>query len=86
MKAVWTYLTTNWKTNLAAVAAFAWSVPQFVTAVTAWEHNQPADWKGAIVALILSAGLFAAKDASTHSTQLQVAKATSDAIVNGNGK
>jgi hypothetical protein len=72
MKALLKAFSTNWKTNLMAVAAFAWSVPQFVTAITNYFHNQPADWRGAILALIAAAGLAAAKDSTTHSTPEQV--------------
>ena len=36
------------------------------------------DWKGAVISLILAAGLAAAKDGTNHSTQSQVAQATID--------
>jgi hypothetical protein len=73
---MWSYIKANWKTNLAAACAFAFSVPQFVTAVNAWQAGQPADWRGAFVSLIIAVGLFAAKDGTNHSTEAQVQKAT----------
>lgn len=79
MSAFWAYLKANWKTNLAAVAAFAVSVPQFVTAVEAWQAGQPVNWRGAVISLIVAAGLAVAKDGTSHSTQAQIDKATADA-------
>lgn len=79
MGSFWTYLKANWKTNLAALAAFAFSVPQFVTAITQWQSGQKVDWHTAVVGLIVAAGLAAAKDGDNHSTAAQVAKATNDA-------
>lgn len=76
MEAILAYLKANWKTNLAAACAFALSVPQFVTAVTAWQNGQHADWRGAVVSLIIALGLAAAKDGSNHSTKEQVEVAT----------
>lgn len=73
---MWKYMQANWKTNLAAACAFAYSVPQFVTAITAWQAGQKADWHGAIVSLIIALGLAVAKDGSNHSTAEQVQKAT----------
>lgn len=66
----------NWKTSLAALLSFAISIPQLVTAFTDWSHHQPADWRGALVAIIVAAGLAASKDADNHSTIAQVEKAT----------
>ena len=86
MKAAWTYITTNWKTSLFGLCAFIMSVPQGVTALHQLQAWQKVDWLGTALCLLIAAVGLAAKDASTHSTQLQVAKATSDAIVNGNGK
>jgi hypothetical protein len=76
MNAFWAYVKANWKTNLAAVAAFAVSVPQFVTAVEAWQAGQPANWRGAVISLIVAAGLAVAKDGDNHSTIAQVQAST----------
>lgn len=74
---MWKYLKANWKTNLAAATLVVYSAPQFVAAVVeAWENHQPANWRTAIIALIVAGGLFAAKDGDNHSTQAQVQKAT----------
>lgn len=73
---MWKYLKANWKTNLAAATLVVYSAPQFVAAVEAWENHQPANWRTAIIALIVAGGLFAAKDGNNHSTQAQVQKAT----------
>ena len=72
MNSILAYLKANWKTNLAAFAAFAYSVPQFVAAVTAWQAGQKADWRAAVISLIVAAGLAVAKDGSNHSTLAQV--------------
>lgn len=72
-------LGPNWKTTLAAALSFAISIPQLVTAFTNWSHHQPADWRGAAVAIIVAAGLAASKDADNHSTAAQVEKATEKA-------
>lgn len=76
MQKVWNFVKANWKTNLAALCAFAFSVPQFVTAITAWQSGQHADWRGAVISLILAGGLAVAKDSTTHSTVDQVNAAT----------
>lgn len=76
MNSVVTYVKANWKTNLAALAAFAYSVPQFVTAVEQWQAGQKADWHSAVVSLIIAGGLAAAKDGDNHSTLSQVQQAT----------
>jgi drug/metabolite transporter (DMT)-like permease len=81
MSALWAYIKANWKTNLAAVAAFAYSVPQFVTAIQQWQAGQKVDWHTAVVSLIVAAGLAAAKDGDNHSTQAQVQQATTEAAV-----
>ena len=75
------YLGPNWKTNLAAIISFLMGVPPFVTAATNWWHHQPADWRGAIGALVVAAGLAVAKDGDNHSTADQVQKATEVAKV-----
>lgn len=79
MSAVWTYITKNWKTNLAALAMFAYSVPQFVAAVAAWQAGQKPDWRAAVIGLIAAAGLLAAKDGTNHSTIAQVQASTIEA-------
>jgi len=73
------YLKANWKTNLAAFLAFAYSVPQFVTAIQAWQAGQTPDWHAAIISLIVAAGLSVAKDGNNHSTAAQVEVATAEA-------
>ncbi len=82
MSALWAYIKLNWKTNLAAAAAFAFSVPQFVTAIQQWQAGTKVDWHTAVVSLIVSAGLAFAKDGDNHSTPAQVAAA--GAAVAGN--
>ena len=76
MTAIWNWFKLNWKTNLAALAAFIYSVPQFVTALQQWQAGQPVNWHGAIISLILAAGLAVSKDATNHSTLAQVQVAT----------
>ena len=75
MTSLWAYIRLNWKTNLAALAAFAFSVPQFVTAIQQWQAGTKVDWHTAVVSLIVSAGLAFAKDGDNHSTPAQVAAA-----------
>ena len=72
------WLGTNWKTNLAAILSFLLSVPQFVTAIQSYIKHEPADWRGAIAALVVALGLLASKDSTTHSTVDQVAKSTAE--------
>ena|SRR6202041_2827397 len=79
---MWAYIKANWKTNLAALAAFAFAVPQFVAAIQAWQAGQTPNWKGAVISLIVAAGLAAAKDGTNHSTLAQVQ--ASQAAVEGN--
>jgi len=79
MNSVVAAFRANWKTNLSAAVVFVLSVPEFVTAFTNWVHNQPADWRGAIAGLVVSIGLAAAKDSSTHSTVTQIEVATDKA-------
>lgn len=78
MKNFLAYLKANWKTNLAALCAFAWSVPQFVTAIQAWQAGTKADWHGAVISLVIAAGLSVAKDGDNHSTIAQVQTATAE--------
>jgi hypothetical protein len=75
-------LGINWKTTLAGIAAFLTSVPPFVSAITAWSNHQAVDWRQTLVSVALAAiggGLVAAKDATTHSTSVEVEAATSKA-------
>lgn len=65
MAKIWAYVVANWKTNLAAFCAFTLSVPQFVTAVKAWQAGQPANWHGALISLVVAAGMLLAQDAKT---------------------
>jgi hypothetical protein len=69
-------LGQNWRTNLVAVISFLYGVPQVVTAVTAYIHHQPADWRGAATAALIAAGSWLAKDKQVHSTEAQVAAAS----------
>jgi hypothetical protein len=70
---------TNWKTNTAAAIVFVLSCPALVAALTNWTHRQPADWRGALAGIVISIGLAAAKDNSTHSTISEVESATDKA-------
>jgi hypothetical protein len=79
MKAFLASLTANWKTNLVAVVAFIYAVPQVVQSIQAWSNGQPANWKQALVALLIAAGMAAAKDSTNHSTQGQINAATAKA-------
>ena len=72
MDAFWTWFKTNWKSNLIATGAIIFSATQFVSAVQAWEAHQPANWRAAVVSLIVAALGYVSKDASTHSTPAQV--------------
>jgi len=81
MSAIWKWFLTNWKTNLTATVAVIMSAQQFTVAVMAWENHQPANWRTAIISLIVAAGLYAAKDGSTHSTMAQVQSSTQVAAV-----
>jgi len=65
----------NWRTNLAAAIAFLISVPSLITAITDWAHHQPADWRGAILGVVLAAGVALSKDAATFTTTDQAAAA-----------
>jgi hypothetical protein len=58
----------NWKTNAAAGIVFVLSCPVFVAALSSWAHHQRADWRGALVGIVIALGLAAAKDSSTHAT------------------
>ena len=69
----------NWKSTLAGVAAFLSGVPGFVTALTAWAHHDPVDWRqvGVSVALtFIGGGLASAKDNDVHSTTAQIVTST----------
>jgi drug/metabolite transporter (DMT)-like permease len=77
------YLKANWKTNLAAACAFAYSVPQVVTAIGQWQAGQKPDWHQAVISLVVAAGLAVAKDGDNHSTVAQVQQATADKAAPG---
>ncbi len=72
-------LGANWKTNTAAAVVFVLSCPAFIAALTDWAHHQSADWRGALAGIVISVGLAAAKDSSTHSTTTEVEGATGKA-------
>jgi hypothetical protein len=76
MEAIWTWFKTNWKSNVIATIAIVYSASQFVQAVEAWEAHQPANWRAAIISLLVAAAAYVAKDSTTHSTQTQVQQAT----------
>lgn len=76
MKAIWTWFVANWKSNVIATVSIVYSATQFVTAIEAWENHQPANWRTALVSLLVAAVGYVAKDSSTHSTQAQVQNAT----------
>jgi hypothetical protein len=76
----------NWKTNLLGFISFLTSVQQFVQAVTAWSHGQPADWRAAIGALIIALVGFAAKDSSNKSTSEDVVEADKKAGIQSNAQ
>jgi hypothetical protein len=69
----------NWKTNVAAGVVFVLSCPAFVAALSSWAHHQRADWRGALVGIVIALGLAAAKDSSTHSTTTETEAATEKA-------
>lgn len=72
MAGIIAYIKANWKTNLAALAAFVFSVPQFVTAISQYRAGEHVDWRGALISVVIAAGLAAAKDGDNHSTLAQV--------------
>ena len=78
MRAFWNWFTKNWRTNAIATVAIVYSATQFTTAVGAWENHQPANWREGMISLLVAAVGYVAKDASTHSTSAEVAKATVD--------
>ena len=72
-------LGINWKTTLAGVATFLTGVPGFIAAAQAWAAHQPVDWRQVLISVALTAagaGLGAAKDGSTHSTEAQITTST----------
>lgn len=76
-------LGTNWKTNLTAaitgVLTLLMGIPTFISAITAWSAHQQVDWRSVLVSTalaVITAGLAAAKDSTTHSTVTQVEAAT----------
>jgi hypothetical protein len=75
---MWDSIKRNWRTDLVSLVAFIYAVPQVVETIQAWSNGQPANWKQALVALLLSAGMAAAKDSTNHSTVQEVNKATTE--------
>lgn len=80
-------LGTNWKTNLSSIVTgiltLILGVPTFVQAVTDWSNHKAVDWRSVLVStalVVITAGLAAAKDSTTHSTVAQVEVATEKAI------
>ncbi len=76
MKALSEWFRRNLRSNLIATAAIVFSAEQFTVAVEAWEKHQPANWRAAIISLIVAALGFVTKDANNHSTQAEVQAAT----------
>ena len=81
MNPFWKWFTTNWKTNVIATVSIVYSATQFVAAIQAWENHEPANWRAALISLLVAGIGYAAKDASTHSTAAQVQAATVVAAV-----
>ena len=75
---MWLSIQRNWKTNLVALVAFIYSVPQVIQCIQAWGNGGQANWKQALVGLLLAGGMAAAKDSTNHSTQAEVTVATVD--------
>jgi hypothetical protein len=69
----------NWKTNTAAVISFLMGVPALVTAINNASHGQPADWRSALIGIVVAVGFAVSKDSSNHSTVEQVQAATAKA-------
>lgn len=70
------YLKANWKTVLIATIAVIYAAPQFVTAIQAWANHQPADWRHAVLGLIVAVGFYLSKTGTNHSTMDEVHEAT----------
>lgn len=78
----WKTLTANWKTSLTGFIGLLLSVPTFVSALQAWGAHQPVDWRQILVSTtitVISTGLLASKDSTTHSTVQEVEKSTQEA-------
>jgi hypothetical protein len=60
MNAFLTWFKTNWKSNTIATVSIVYSAQQFTSAVIAWENHQPANWRTAIVSLIVAGVGYAA--------------------------
>ncbi len=73
---MWLNIQRNWKTNLIALVAFVYAVPQVIQSINAWSTGQPTNWKQALVGLLLAGGMAAAKDSTNHSTATEVAATT----------
>jgi hypothetical protein len=73
---MWTYIQKNWRTNLVALIAFVYTVPQAVSCIESWVHHQSCDWREAVLGLLLAVGAAAAKDAGNIPTQGEVNQAT----------
>jgi hypothetical protein len=76
MKAFIVWFKTNWKSNVLATVAVVYSAQQFTSAVIAWENHEPANWRTAVISLIVAAVGYVAKDSDTHSTAAQVQAST----------
>jgi uncharacterized membrane protein YfcA len=84
MNAFLTWFKTNWKSNTIATVSIVYSAQQFTSAVIAWENHQPANWRTAVISLIVAAIGYVVKDASNHSNQQQVDAATQVASIEKN--
>jgi len=75
----WNSILTNWRTSAAGLIAFLFTVPSFLAAIKAWAAGSSANWKDVLVNVAIAAvgaGLVAAKDGATHSTQTEIAQST----------
>jgi hypothetical protein len=72
MKAFVLWFKTNWKSNVLATVTIVYSAQQFLSAIGAWESHQPANWRSAVISLIVATGLYIVKDADTHSNPAEV--------------
>jgi hypothetical protein len=68
-------MITSWRSTLAGVIGFLFSLPLFIQAITDWSNHRPVDWRQVVIGLAISAvstGLGVTKDAAVHSTFAQV--------------
>lgn len=73
---MWEKLQRNWKTNLVALVAFVYTVPQAITCGQAWVNHLPCNWRLTIMSLMIGAGAAFAKDSTNHSMANEVDNST----------